>query len=352
MILEDVLSRDISQHHERLRYLPSNTNTDANYSDSNSQYGSLSNRSSRSSSSAMRGLESSEEQMISSLSQTELQANLLSYKGSHYSHSHRSRAATAISSSTRGDSKSSSKYGQQTSNLNELAVSAKKSILRNLQQLMPEQSLNDSLKYTTGQHHRKSFDDCPSGNVAPQRIIIPSTNNIHRRSFDDVNIFKSSHDSRSLKSSPRELLTTSFDSYNTGYVIRSESIGRIDAQKSTSNGNESHQKTYSLQNHDYKSGKTEHKPIDLNLFTLNQATVDTDLNDSLMVSPLNIHDISMASDAFSSNDSYDRMKINSNHSDEVNDTYGIAMRNLGEYADDKDENGDGYLDSEDVVCSV
>ena len=56
----------------------------------------------------MRGLELPEEEMSSRFSQTLLQASLLSYKDanaprSQYSHSHRS-------SSTRGDSKSCSKY--------------------------------------------------------------------------------------------------------------------------------------------------------------------------------------------------------------------------------------------------
>ena len=78
--------------------------------------------------------------MSSRFSQTLLQASLLFYKDanaprSQYSQSHRS-------SSTRGDSKSSSKYDH----LNELAASAKKSILRNLQQLMPKQSLNNTVK--------------------------------------------------------------------------------------------------------------------------------------------------------------------------------------------------------------
>ena len=110
MILKDGLSSGIVQQYERHRYLDSNTtNTDANYSEGNSQFGSFSNRSSRSSSSAMRGR----------FSQTLLQASLLSYKDanaprSQYSQSHRS-------SSTRGDSKSSSKYDH----LNELAASAK-----------------------------------------------------------------------------------------------------------------------------------------------------------------------------------------------------------------------------------
>ena len=151
MILENGLSSGIAQQYERHRYLDSNTtNTDANYSEGNSHFGSFSNRSSRSSPSAMRGLELPEEEMSSRFSQTLLQASLLSYKDanaprSQYIHSHRS-------SSTRGDSKSSSKYDH----LNELAASAKKSILRNLQQLMPEQSLNNTVKYTSGQHHRKS----------------------------------------------------------------------------------------------------------------------------------------------------------------------------------------------------
>ena len=120
MILKDGLSSGIVQQYERHRYLDSNTtNTDANYSEGNSQFGSFSNRSSRSSSSAMRGLELPEEEMSSRFSQTLLQASLLSYKDanaprSQYSQSHRS-------SSTRGDSKSSSKYDH----LNELAASAK-----------------------------------------------------------------------------------------------------------------------------------------------------------------------------------------------------------------------------------
>ena len=67
----------------------------------------------------MRGLELPEEEMSPRFSQTLLQASLLSYKDanaprSQYSQSHRS-------SSTRGDSKSSSKYDH----LNELAASAK-----------------------------------------------------------------------------------------------------------------------------------------------------------------------------------------------------------------------------------
>ena len=33
-----------------------------------------------------------------------------------------------------------------------ISASAKKSILRNLQQLMPEQGLTDSIKYTSGQY--------------------------------------------------------------------------------------------------------------------------------------------------------------------------------------------------------
>ena len=114
MILENGLSSGIAQQYERHRYLDSNTtNTDANYSEGNSHFGSFSNRS------AMRGLELPEEEMSSRFSQTLLQASLLSYKDanaprSQYSQSHRS-------SSTRGDSKSSSKYDH----LNELAASAK-----------------------------------------------------------------------------------------------------------------------------------------------------------------------------------------------------------------------------------
>ena len=71
MILEDGLSSGIAQQYERHRYLDSNTtNTDTNYSEGNSQFGSFSNRSSRSSSSAMRGLELPEEEMSSRFSQT------------------------------------------------------------------------------------------------------------------------------------------------------------------------------------------------------------------------------------------------------------------------------------------
>ena len=65
-----------------------------------------------------------------------------------------------------------------------------------------------------------------------------------------------------------------------------------------------------------------------------------------MLSPMNIHDISIASDAFSSNDSYDRLRIIINDREEGNDGYGLAMRNLDEYRED------GDLESDDIVCSV
>ena len=76
----------------------------------------------------MRGLELPEEEMSSRLSQSLLQASLLSYKDnsaprSQYSHSHRSN-------STRGDSENSSKY--MYGHFNELAASAKKSIYNSL----------------------------------------------------------------------------------------------------------------------------------------------------------------------------------------------------------------------------
>ena len=58
------------------------------------------------------------------------------------------------------------------------------------------------------------------------------------------------------------------------------------------------------------------------------------------------NDTSIASDAFSSNDSCDRLRTIINNREEGNDGYGIAMRNL-------DENtGDGDLESDDIVCSV
>jgi hypothetical protein len=96
----------------------------------------------------MRGLELPEEEMSSRLSQSLLQASLLSYKDnsaprSQYSHSHRSN-------STRRDSENSSKYIY--GHFHELAASAKKSILGNLQHFMPEQGLTDSIKYTSGQY--------------------------------------------------------------------------------------------------------------------------------------------------------------------------------------------------------
>jgi hypothetical protein len=93
MILEEGLSSGFSDKD----IWDQNTNTDANYSESNSQVSSFSNRSSRSSSSAMRGLELPEEEMSSRHSQSLLQASLLSYKDnsaprSQYSHSHRSNS--------------------------------------------------------------------------------------------------------------------------------------------------------------------------------------------------------------------------------------------------------------------
>jgi len=108
-VIKDIRSSDgIMILKEGLSSGLGNTNTDANYSESNSQVGSFSNRSSRSSSSAMRGLELPEEEMSSRLSQSLLQASLLSYKdnsasSSQYSHSHRSN-------STRSESENSSKY--------------------------------------------------------------------------------------------------------------------------------------------------------------------------------------------------------------------------------------------------
>jgi hypothetical protein len=61
---------------------------------------------------------------------------------------------------------------------------------------------------------------------------------------------------------------------------------------------------------------------------------------------MNIIDTSIASDAFSSNDLYDRLKSIINNREEGNDGYGIAMRNLDEYTED------GYLESDEIVCSV
>jgi hypothetical protein len=347
MILEDGLSSGFGQQYERHRYLESNTNTDANYSESNSQFGSFSNRSSRSSSSAMRGLELPEEELSSRLSQSLLQASLLSYKDasaprSQYSHSHRSN-------STRGDSKNSSKYGH----LNELAASAKKSILRNLQQLMPEQGLTDNIKYTSGQHHRKSFDDYPISNVEadPRTACIENSsyNSIHRRSFDDINIFKSSRNLRSVEGCQRTL-TSSFDSYsincnNIANNERSKSTSKIDVSNNSCD-RENHQNANSFNKFDNTSSQPRHRVIELIPYTSIEPAVDTALNDSLMLSPMNINDTSIASDAFSSNDSYDRLRIIINNREEGNDGYGIAMRNLDEYTED------GDLESDDTVCSV
>jgi hypothetical protein len=270
MILEDGLSSGLGQQYELHRYLGSNTNTDANYSESNSQVGSFSNRSSRSSSSAMRGLELPEEEMSSRLSQSLLQASLLSYKDnsaprSQYSHSHRSN-------STRGDSKNSSKYGH----FNELAASAKKSILRNLQQLMPEQGLTDSIKYTSGQYHRKSFDDYPSTSVEadPRKARIENTsyNSIHRRVINCNNVVKLM----------LPIIAATVKIIKIRIVLISLTIPT--------------------------SSQPRHRVIDLISNSSIEPAVDTTLNDSLMFSPMNINDTSIASDAFSSNDSYDRLR--------------------------------------------
>jgi hypothetical protein len=47
----------------------------------------------------------------------------------------------------------------KTGHFNERAANEKKSILRNLQQLMPEQGLTDSIKFTSG------HDEYPSSSV-------------------------------------------------------------------------------------------------------------------------------------------------------------------------------------------
>ena len=106
-------------------------------------------------------------------------------------------------------------------------------------------------------------------------------------------------------------ITSSFESYNNiVHEGRNKSISEIVAQNN------------SLDNTCRQPGH------ELNTSTSNETAVDTALNDSLMLSPMNIHDISIASDAFSSNDSYDRLRIIINDREEGNDGYGIAMRNL------------------------
>ena len=102
-------------------------------------------------------------------------------------------------------------------------------------------------------------------------------------------------------------ITSSFESYNNiVHEGRNKSISEIVAQNN------------SLDNTCRQPGH------ELNTSTSNETAVDTALNDSLMLSPMNIH----ASDAFSSNDSYDRLRIIINDREEGNDGYGIAMRNL------------------------
>jgi hypothetical protein len=44
------------------------------------------------------------------------------------------------------------KTTEKNGHFNERAASAKKSVLRNLQQLLPEQGLTDSIKFTSGQY--------------------------------------------------------------------------------------------------------------------------------------------------------------------------------------------------------
>jgi len=127
----------------------------------------------------------------------------LSYKDnsaprSQYSHSHRSN-------STRGDSKNSSKYGH----FNERAANAKKSILRNLQQLMPEQGLTDSIKYTSShnEYPSSSVEADPRTACIEKAAIQQHTSKI----FWWHQYFKSSRNLRSVEGS-QWALTSSFDS--------------------------------------------------------------------------------------------------------------------------------------------
>ena len=141
-------------------------------------------------------------------------------------------------------------------------------------------------------------------------------------------------------------ITSSFESYNNiVHEGRNKSISEIVAQNNSCD-NENRDHTYGLDKLDNACRQPGHKGIELNTSTSKETAVDTALNDSLMLSPMNIHDISIASDAFSSNDSYDRLRIIINDREEGNDGYGIAMRNLDEYRED------GDLESDDIVCSV
>ncbi len=142
----------------------------------------------------------------------------------------------------------------------------------------------------------------------------------------------------------------SFDSYNINcnniaHNERSKSASKIDAFNNSCDS-ENHQNTYSFDKFDNTSSQPRHRVIDLIPNSSTESAVDTTLNDSLMFSPMNINDTSIASDAFSSNDSYDRLRTIINNREEGNDGYGIAMRNLDKYTED------GDLESDDIVCSI
>ena len=63
---------------------------------------------------------------------------------------------------------------------------------------------------------------------------------------------------------------------------------------------ENHQTTYSFDKFDNTSIQPRHRVIDLIPYSSIEPAVDTAVNDSLMLSPMNINDTSIASDAFSS----------------------------------------------------